>query len=85
MELSTQEMELFLPLPGLWSKIFFSKTLIIRSKGFKINFQDRIWNYINRKWIYFSHFQASDQKTTFTKNSHLIQGVQIQFSKQETE
>ena len=28
---------------------------------------DRIWNYPNRKWNYFSNFQASDQKTPFTK------------------
>ena len=39
----------------------------ICSKSFKINFQRRIWNYPNRKYNYFSHFQASDQKTSFTK------------------
>ena len=37
------------------------------SKGFKIDFQNRKWNYPNRKWNYFSNFQASDQKTYFTK------------------
>ena len=27
---------------------------------------DRIWNYPNRKWNYFSNFQASDRKTSFS-------------------
>ena len=67
MELSKQEMELFLPLPGLWSKNFFYKMSLIFSKGLKIDFQNRKWNCPNRKWNHFSHFQASDQKTSFTK------------------
>ena len=37
-------------------------------KEFKIDIQNRKWIYLNRKWNYFSHFQADDQKTTFTKN-----------------
>ena len=67
MELSKQEMELFLHLPGLRSKNFFYEMFLIRSKGFKINFQNRKQNYPNRKWNYFSTFQSSDQKTYFTK------------------
>merc|ERR1712208_222803 len=67
MELSKQEMELFLPLSGLKTKNFFYKMFLICSKGLKINFQNRKWNYPNRKWNYFSHFQASDEKTSFTK------------------
>ena len=67
MEWCKQEMELYLPLPGLWSKNLFYKMFLICSKGLKIDFQNREWNYANRKWNYFSHFQASDQKTSFTK------------------
>ena len=67
MELSKPEMELFLPLPALWSKNFFYKMFFIWSKELKINFQNRKWKYPNRKWNYFSHFKASDQKTYFTK------------------
>ena len=62
-----QDMELFLPLLDLWSKNFFYKMFLICSKGFKIDFQNRKWNCPHRKWNYFSHFQASDQKTSFTK------------------
>ena len=40
---------------------------LICSVGFKIDFQNRKWNYPNRKWNYFSHFQTSDQKTSFAK------------------
>ena len=64
---SKQEMELFLPFPGLWSKNFFYKMSLICSKWFIIDFQNRNWNYPNRKWNYFSHCQASDQKTSFIK------------------
>ena len=35
-------------------------------KEFKIDIQNRKWIYLNRKWNHFSHFQADDQKTTFT-------------------
>ena len=75
MELSKREMEIFLPLPGLWSKKLFYKRFFIWSKGFKINFQNRKWNYPNRKWNYFFHFQASNQKTCFTKYSSFVLGV----------
>ena len=37
MELSKQEMELFLPIPGLWSKNFFYIILFISTKKFKPN------------------------------------------------
>ena len=67
MELSKQEIELFLPLPGFWSKNFFYKMSLICSKRFKIDFQNRKWNHPNRKWNYFSHFQASDQKISFLR------------------
>ena len=60
MELSKQEMELFLTLPGLWSKNFFYKTFFISSKGFKIDFQ-------NRKWNYSPHFKAPWSKNFFYK------------------
>ena len=72
MELSQQEMELFLQLLGHQSKNFIYKMFLISSKGSKIDFQNRKWNYPNRKWIYFSHFQAFDQKTSFTKCSSFI-------------
>ena len=120
-------MELYLLLPGLWSKNFFYEMFLICSKGIKFDFQNRKWNDPNRKWNYFSHFQTSDKKTSFTKCflfdlrgsklifktgngiiqtgnginsptsrpliqklflhnvSHLIQGVQNLFSKQEME
>ena len=49
--------------------------LLIWSKGFKIklqnrkwNYPNRKWNYPNRKWNYFSHFLASNAKTSLTKH-----------------
>ena len=69
MELSKQEMEIFLPLPDFWLKNFFYKMFFIQSEEFKTGFRNRKWNYLNRKWNYFSHFQSSDQKTSFTKVS----------------
>ena len=32
-----------------------------------VKFQDRKWNFPNRKLNYFSHFQVSDQRTSFIK------------------
>jgi hypothetical protein len=69
MELSKQEMELFLHFPVIRSKIFFDKSISIWSKDSKLVFRKRKWNYLNRKWNYFSHFQSSDQKTSLTKVS----------------
>ena len=40
MELSKQEMKLFLSLPGLWSKNFFYKMFLIWFKRLKIDFQN---------------------------------------------
>ena len=60
-------MELFHQLLGLWSNNFFYKIFLIFTKEFKMAFQYRKWNYPNKKWNYSSHFQASYQKTTFTK------------------
>ena len=85
MELFKQEMELFLPLPVLWSKNFFNKNFLISTQEFKIDFQNRKRNYLNRKRNYFSHFLASDQKTSFTRCFTFYQVVGDCFSKQEME
>ena len=69
MELSKQEMELFLPLPVIGLKNFFNKRFLIRPNNCKMVFRNRKWNYLNRKWNYFSPFQSLDQKTSFTKVS----------------
>ena len=42
------------------------------SKVLKINHQNRKWNHPNRKWNFFSYFQPSDQKTSFTKYSLFV-------------
>ena len=83
MELSKQEIELFLLLPDLWWKNLFYKMFLIFTNEFKINFLNRKWNYPNRKLNYFSYFQTSNQKLLFPNVSHLIKRVQNQFSKQE--
>ena len=31
--------------------------------AYKTSFGKRKWNYLNRKWIYLTHFHLSDQKT----------------------
>ena len=67
MELSKQEMELFLLFPDLGSKNFFNKIFTIFTKESKSGFTNRKWNYSNRKWNYFSYFQTSDQKTVLTE------------------
>jgi hypothetical protein len=69
MELSKQEMELFLHFPVIRSKNFFEKSIPIWSNDSKMVFRNRKWNYLNRKWNYFSTFQSSDQKTSLTKVS----------------
>ena len=68
MELSKQEMEIFLPLIGLWPKNFFYNIFSILTKEFKICFQNGKWNYPNRNWNYFSHFRASYKNPYFTKS-----------------
>ena len=49
MELFQQEMELFLPPPGLRLNNFFYNIFSELTKEFKIDFQNRKWNYPNRK------------------------------------
>jgi hypothetical protein len=62
MECSKQKMELFFLFPVIGSKKFFNKSIPIWSNDSKIVFRNRIWNYLNRKWNYFSPFQSSDQQ-----------------------
>ena len=38
---------------------------LIYSEMLKIDFQRRKWNHSNRRWIYFSSFQASAKKSSF--------------------
>ena len=44
-------------------KNFFYEMFLILTEEFKIDSQNRRWNYANRKWNYFSYFQPSDKKT----------------------
>ena len=67
MELSKQEMELFLLFPDLRLKNFFYKMFLNFTNEFKTGFENRKLNYPNRKWNYFSYFLTFDQKTSFTK------------------
>ena len=78
MESSKQEMELFLPLLGLWSKNFFYYICSKLSKVFKIDFQ-------NRKWNFFSTSRPLIKKLLLQHLLHINQGVQNWFSKQEME
>ena len=59
MEFSKQEIELFFPLPGPWSKNFFYKTFLIWSKVFKINFQNRKKTYFDLVWPIWTHLDLS--------------------------
>ena len=45
----------------------FYKSFHIWSTASKLVFRNRDWNYLNRKWNYFSPFHLSDQKSYFTK------------------
>ena len=65
MDLSKQEMELFILLSGLLSKNFYYNIFFIITNEIKIDFQNRKGNYTNRKWNYLSYFQASYQKKFF--------------------
>ena len=67
MELSKQEMELFLLFMDLQSKNFFYKMFLNFINKFKAAFKNRKWNNPKRKWNNFSYFLTSDQKTSFTK------------------
>ena len=65
LELFKQEMELFLPLPVLWSKNSSNKNFLISTQELKIDFEN--WNRNQQEEESLSHFWASDQKTSFTK------------------
>ena len=70
MDLSKQEMELFLLFHDLWSKNFFHKMFLNFINKFKAAFKNRNRNYPNKKWNYFSYFLTTDQTTYFTKCCH---------------
>jgi hypothetical protein len=80
MELSKQEMELFLPFPLNGSKNFFDKSIPICSNDSKMVFRNRKCNSLNRKWNYFPPFQSSDQKTSLTKVSPFVLTIPKWFS-----
>ena len=69
MELSIQEVELFVPFSVIVSKILFKKRFLIWSNYSKMVFRNRKWNYRKRKWNHFSFLQSLDQKTSVTKDS----------------
>ena len=50
-----------------------------------MDFRNRNWNYLKRKWNYFSPFQSSDQKTSVTKVSPIGLRILKCISKQEME
>ena len=60
MKSSKQEMELFLLFPDLRSKNFFCIWCLNFGNDFKAGFQNRKWNYPNRKLNSFSYFPTSD-------------------------
>ena len=66
MELSNQEMELFLLFPDLGSKNFLNKIFTIFTKESKSSFTNKKWNHPNRKWNYFS-FPDLGSKNFFNK------------------
>ena len=67
MELSKQEMELFILLsdPQL-NKLFYKKFLTFKNEP-KTGFENRKWKYPNRKWNYFSYFLTINQNSYFIK------------------
>ena len=67
MELSKQEMELFLLFPDLESKNFFYKNFLDFTIGFKAVFLNSKWNYQNRKPYFFLLFPALRLKNFFYK------------------
>ena len=73
MELSKQEMELFLLFHDFELKNCFNKILTIFTKESKSSFTNRKCNDPNRKWNYFSYIQTLDQKTFLTKNLPFLQ------------
>ena len=76
MELTKQEMELFLLLPEIQSKNVFYKMFLTYTSESKTDFENRNWNYFdnaakigfkNRKENYFFYFLSSNQKTSLSK------------------
>ena len=72
MELSKEEMELFLLFPDIQSENLFYKRFVITSKDSKNGLKNRKCNYPNRKWNYFSYSLTSNQKTYFTIDLSLL-------------
>ena len=72
MELSKQEIELFLLLSELQSKNVFYEMFITFTNKFTTGFEKRKWNYLNRKWNYISYFQNLNKKTSFRKCFKLL-------------
>ena len=52
MEVSKQEMELFLLFTDFRLKNFFYKMFLSFDNDTKTGFENRKWNYLNRKWNY---------------------------------
>ena len=80
-ESSKQEMELFIPLPALWSKNFFNKNFLISTQEFKIDFRNRNRNYLNRKRNYLSHFSLLKKRLLQDVHFFPKQGVWDWYSK----
>ena len=60
---------ILLLLPGLQTKNFFYMMILNFLKELKFYFQNKKWNHLSRNGIFFAYFQASDQKTSFTKGA----------------
>ena len=61
------ECQIMLDLVGsrhLINKTKLAKVCTFGLKVSKLVFRNGKWNYLIRKWNYFSHFQTSDQKTS---------------------
>ena len=79
MELFKQEMELFLPLSGPWSKNYFYKNFLISTKEFKIDFQNRKQNYLNKMELFIPLPGPLIKKLLIQDVSHFYQGFEIVF------
>ena len=69
---SKGQIELFILFPDLRLKIFFYLMFLNFAIEFKPEFKNRNWNYLNRKWTYFSYFLTSYQKSSFIKYFQLL-------------
>ena len=67
MDLSKQEMELFLQHLQLQPKNFFYKMFLTFNFNHWVQnqFENKKWIYPNRKWNYFPYFLISDEKNFF--------------------